>query len=327
MDDLIIRSFHGELSDLEERRLRKWCSASPENGAYYRELARLWQLEPAATPPGVSPRRPALDSIVQEAESRRGVAPLSVPTSRVSRRWWRQVAAVAATLLLALGGALRLIVERQPYGPLEAAEFVTGNRETATVTLTDGTIVRLAPNSRLRLPRGREGRDVWLDGRAYFAVESDSVRPFRVYTRAGEAVVLGTRFELRTQENDLRLVVVEGRVALVAGGEKVEVDADEVSHVRDGTSPSVVKIDNAREFLDWPEGILIFRSTPIARVVRELEHHFGIPFVIDERIGERKVTGSFTDETLDEVLTAVCRASDVRCAVVGSQVRIGAAEH
>jgi transmembrane sensor len=222
-------------------------------------------------------------------------------------------------------GAVKLLPDREPINPLGAAEFVTGARETATVTLTDGTIVRLAPGSRLRLPTGGVTRDVWLDGQAYFAVKSDSARPFIVRTQAGDATVLGTRFELRTREDELRLVVVEGRVALEAGGEKVEVGADEVSHVKDGAGPSLARVDNVHELLEWTEGLLIFQSTPITQVSRELARHFGVSIEIqDSRIADRKVTGWFTDETLDEVLIAICRASGIDCTLEGDTVRIRA---
>lgn len=331
MVDLIIRSLLHELSGPEESELEKWRLRSPENERRYQEIARLWQLEPWTGPVGTAPERPVLDQIIQAAEKRRrGVAQSSLPIQPgsldpaarprplrrarfVSEPWYYGAAAMVAGLVLGVG-MLRMSLKPSPEAPLAATEFVTGAKETATVNLTDGTIVRLAPNSVLRLPSDRSGRNVWLEGRAYFAVESDSSRPFVIRTPAGDAIVLGTRFELKTEETNLRLVVVEGKVALDAGGEVVEVGADEVSHVRDGTRPEVARIENVHELLDWPDGLLIFRSTPLAQVGREIERHFGVRFEFsDTALTRRKVTGWFTDETLEEVLAAVCRASDVTC--------------
>ena len=210
---------------------------------------------------------------------------------------------------------------RQSSGGFGAAEFATGSTETVTVTLTDGTFVRLAPNSRLRLPADGEKREVWLDGRGYFAVAEDASHPFTVRTRVGEALVLGTRFEIRIQEDDLRLAVAEGRVALSAGAEEVEVEAGEVSHVQKGLKPSVVKVADVRDLLDWPGGLLVFQSTPLDGVGQELERHFGVRFEItDPVVAQRKVTGRFTDESLDEVVTAVCRATSARCSIEGERV-------
>lgn len=323
MDDLIIRSLQGMLSEIEERRLQRWRASSPENEERYRELAQLWSVAPRPAPAGAIPPRPPRDLIMQEAERRRRASAAAEHHSRrAAPGWLRRGAAIAASLAL-LAGGVRVLSVRYAEGPLGAAEFVTGSKETATVTLTDGTVVRLAPNSRLQLQNTAGGRDVWLEGRAYFAVESDSTRPFTVRTSAGDAIVLGTRFELRSEGRDLRLVVVEGRVALAAGGEKVEVGADEVSHVRDGAGPSVVKVNNVHDLLDWPDGLLIFRSTPLEQVALELERRFNVHFELAEpKIATRKVTGWFTDESLDEVLTAICRASNVSCTIEEDTVRI-----
>lgn len=233
-------------------------------------------------------------------------------------------AGVAAAALVILGfGLAQLWPNRRAVDAFGATELATGYAETVTVTLSDRTFVRLAPSSRLRLAAESDERTVWLDGRAYFAVESDSSRPFIVRTRAGDAQVLGTRFELRVEESSLRLAVVEGRVALSAGGENVEVGADEVSHVRDGSKPSVMKVENVRELLDWPGGLLVFRSTPLERVGRELERHFGVRFEItDSVVAQRKLTAWFADESLDEVLTAICRATGSRCSLESGRVLV-----
>jgi transmembrane sensor len=323
MDDLIIRSFQNELSEIEERRLQNWRSDSPENEERYQHLVQLWGLALRPRPAGVVPPRPSSALVIQEAERRRAIRP---PSRRLSwpaaGGWVRRGAAVAAGVVL-MAGIIRMLPGRHEADHLGAAEFVTGAKETATVALTDGTVVRLAPNSRLSLQNTARGRGVWLEGRAYFAVESDSTRPFTVRTRAGDAIVLGTRFELRTDGEDLRLVVVEGRVALDAGGEKVEVGADEVSHIRDGGDPSVVRVDNVLDLLDWPDGLLIFRSTPLEQVGLELGRRFNVHVELaDPEIAGRRVSGWFTDESLDEVLTAICRASNVSCTLEESSVRI-----
>lgn len=321
MDEFITRSFRGDLSNVEERMLQKWRLASADNERRYQELARVWEVNPVSPLVGEPPERPSVDQVVTEARRRRGIR--AVGRSKfASSRLLRPAAAIAALLLLGIALA-EFWPRAEPSAGFGAAELATGRAETATMTLTDGTIVRLAPSSRLRIGGGAGARHVQLDGRAYFAVQSDSSAPFTVRTSAGEVLVLGTRFEIRVKESSLRLAVVEGRVALSTGSGKVELGADEVSHVRDGSAPSVVKVDNVREILDWPDGLLIFRGTPLREVGRELETHFGLPVEItDSRISQRQVTAWFTDESLDEVLTAVCRATLTRCSVEDGRVLI-----
>ena len=65
-----------------------------------------------------------------------------------------------------------------------ATEVVTGATELATVQLGEGSVVRLAPSSRLRVLAGRE-RAVHLEGRAFFAVERMPTPPATRHTRRG----------------------------------------------------------------------------------------------------------------------------------------------
>lgn len=323
MDDLILRSFREKISTLEERRLQNWRRESAENEEHYQQLARIWQVAPLALPPGEPPRRPALDRVLSRA---------STPeTSSVSRRnrtpqlrglLLRRSVAAAAALLLAIGVLWCWLA--LPWGrAFGVREFATGSAQTVTVTLADGSFVRLAPNSHLRLPPGGVKRQVWLDGRAYFAVTSDSAHPFVVHTSAGDALVLGTRFELRVDGDDLRLAVVEGHVNLSAGASTVAVGAGEISQVKGGAAPSVIKVKDVSRLLDWPDGLLIFQSTPLEQVGEALERHFEVRVEItDSAVARRVVTGWFAEESLDEVLTAVCRATQAHCSLDGEHVVI-----
>lgn len=254
----------------------------------------------------------------RRSASRRG----RMPAQRDDWRWLRRSAAAAAVLLLGIG--LTWYWLALPWGPVFGVrEFATGAAQTVTVTLADGSFVRLAPNSHLRLPPGGEKRQVWLEGRAYFAVRSDSTHPFTVHTSVGEALVLGTRFELRVEGDDLRLAVVEGHVKLSAGDSTVAVDAGEVSQVKEGTAPSVIKVKDVAQLLDWPDGLLIFQSTPLREVGVALERHFDVSVdITDSTVAQRVVTGWFADESLDEVLTAVCRATRADCSLEGERVVI-----
>lgn len=238
------------------------------------------------------------------------------------RAWLTPALAAAAVILLAVGGLWYR--STRPWNPaFGVREFATGSLQTVTVTLADGSFVRLAPNSRLRLPPGGDKRQVWLDGRAYFAVRSDSTHPFTVHTNAGDALVLGTRFELKVDGDDLRLAVVEGHVRLASTDASVAVSAGEVSQMKRGGAPSVIKVKDVTKLLDWPDGLLIFQSTPLAQVGDALEHHFDVTVDIsDSLVARRVVTGWFAEESLDEVLTAVCRATQSRCSLDGKHVSI-----
>ncbi|MEO8448903.1 MAG: FecR domain-containing protein [Gemmatimonadota bacterium] len=317
MDDLIQRYFVAGLSDLESGRLRLWRKAAPENEARFQALCRVWELSGPEVAGGRERPPSALEAVLTEAERRREDSIGS--SARGLAGWW----AAAAVAIVAISGGWFAWRQAGLFSPFSAAELSTGEKETVTVTLSDGSFVRLGPKSRLVLMPRRGSRDVLLEGLAYFAVAKDPSRPFHVRTRAGDATALGTRFEVRVEQDDLRLAVVEGRVALDAGGNRIEVGAGEVSHARGGAPPSVVKVEDIHAALDWPRGLLVFQATPLPEVAGELERHFGVRMVLTSpELSKRMVTAWFEDEKLEVVLTTVCRVTQTSCTLRGDSATL-----
>jgi transmembrane sensor len=195
------------------------------------------------------------------------------------------------------------------------ALYSAGPGQTTTVSLIDGSVVRLGPSSSLAV-WSSDQRSVSLNGTAFFAVASDSLNPFTIRTDAGRVAVLGTRFELRSGPDSLRLVVVEGRVALTAAGESVEVGQGAVTTIRAGSAPAQPRPANVWDLLEWSEGLLIFQSTPLRQVMEEVSAHFGVPVSVnDSTLASRSVTAWFGDETLSQVVNTICQVVGARCTI------------
>jgi len=230
------------------------------------------------------------------------------------------VPAAAAVLVLAFtlarpGGEPR---DTALYPP---PVIVTGVGEIVTVQLGDGSAVRLAPSSRLRLSAGGDPRAVELEGRAFFSVARDEARPFRVITRTATATVLGTRFEIATEEDDLRLVVVEGRVALETERNRVEVGAGEVSGVTNRVAAEPTRIEDVNDILRWTGRFLAFQNTPLRDAAREIENTYDVRIaIVDEALAARTVTAVFTGQSLESVLDVICAIVNAHCAVRDDEV-------
>lgn len=314
MDELILRSMKGRTSEAEEARLRTWRQMSTHNEAYARDLATLLEVTETVVLDAETPRPPAVAQLIA-----RGTARSRIEARRSSRRGWgwtggfAAAAAAVAVLLLGIHAYRQQAPQEFRFG---AGEFVTGVAETATVVLADGTVVRLAPESRLRIPGTSGVRDVVLEGRAYFAVAKMDGYPFLVLTRAGAAEVLGTRFEVRTQGDDLRLVVLEGRVALGTGERRVEVQAGEMSLVSDGATTAPLRVEDVKPLVAWLERFIVFQGTPMRDVARELEQEYGVRVELtDDGLANQTITGWYADRTFEDVLTIVCGVLQADCSI------------
>lgn len=352
MDELVIRDLQGRTGDDEKDELRRWREASGEHEARYQELRALWALTGMrdeidtlkALPSAGDFLRPAADrptadrpdqtarsvsAALEASGSRRtqGDAPHSRTRPSTEKRLRRRkrgyaFLAAAAAVVLALGIG-HLVTSGTDPAAQEVALFESGPNELLTAMLDDGSVARLAPGSRLEVRMGPEGRDVRLEGRAFFAVAHHEDRPFRVRSGAGEVEVLGTRFEVDTQRNGFRLLVVEGRVAFTLGASALEVQAGELAEATGDASPLVTRVERPEALLDWMGVWMAFENTPLHRVVRELEVRLGIEIELaDAAVADRTVSGWFGQMERDEMISMICRVADLRCEVEPGRVRI-----
>ena len=306
MDEIIDREQRGEASPAELEQLTEWRRASIANEHEYRRLVRMLGVMRTL----VSSLRAAPPSAAAVLGRRRDDAP-SPPASRA--RWIPWLIAVGAAAAGVVAGFV-LPRANAPAPSWGVADVATGAAEMTTVQLGDGSVVRLAPSSRLRVTASDSAREVTLDGRAFFVVAKMPTRPFVVHTTAGNARVLGTRFELATQEHDLKLVVVEGRVALTTIAGKVEVGAGEQSGVRDRQTLAPTPVVNADRMEQWVGKFLVFQSTPVRDAAREVERMYGVRVVVaDSVISKRTVTATFTDQTATQVLDVICSVVNAQC--------------
>ena len=326
MDDIIIRVLNGQAEPIEELRVDNWRAESSENEQHFREVSAIWEWSGMGTsvPDSESiPTPPPLEDILRRGEAleRKDVR------LRFARGLWRkEIRPWAAAAVIA---AVSLGVWIGRVGPnteaLVGTEYAAVGTEATTVALADGSFVRLAPGSRVRFAERAGLREAWMDGRGFFAVESDAERPFLVHTDLGEARVLGTRFEVASEDSELTVLVVEGRVAVTAtDGSAAEVARGQVARLGANGDFSVETVENVYDLLNWPGGVLVFQSTPLPRVVEEVSAHFGVTIEMDDpALASRTVTAWFVDETLDEVVESLCLLVQAECETDVDGVTIG----
>jgi transmembrane sensor len=203
-----------------------------------------------------------------------------------------------------------------PGDPTPLAVYEASGARSLTVALADGSFVRLAQGSRLTEWAVEGTREVSLEGRGFFAVARDEARPFQVRTEAGRVRVLGTRFEIQEEDDDLRAVVVEGLVEVSNDEGLVEVGAGQVARILDGGAPRAEVSDDVYALLSWAEGYLVFQASPLGQVAREVEQHYGQPLnVASQELAMRRITAWFQGESFDEVAESLCLAAGADCRV------------
>jgi len=255
--------------------------------------------------------------------------------SRRLIRW-----AVAATVLVAVGSTVYLIELRRTADRERIAaaapprEVLTRRGERATFKLVDGTKVILGPETRLTIPasygRAGAGRELSLEGEGFFNVVPNQARLFKVHTWFGTATDLGTDFSVTTyaEARGMQVVVTSGRVAVQPHGAA----ADSVPLVVLAQG-DLVRLDSAgiatvtrvapASYVAWTEGSLVFDATPLRQVLPRLARWYDLDIrLADSTLGNRRLTYTFRDQSVTDVLDLIALSLNLRIRRDGSTVTL-----
>jgi transmembrane sensor len=229
--------------------------------------------------------------------------------------------AVAATILLALG--LGAYFTSRPNGD----RYSTPIGGIETVPLRDGSNMTLNTATQVRVELTPKERHIRLDqGEAFFEVAHDPNRPFIVQVGTRRVIAVGTRFSVRREGDDVRVVVTEGKVRVETGSNGEEgsnraatthdrsaAGAQATEFVRtsgpgeafltpgsvasagdDGIVIEQKPLAEAQDDLTWRQGYLTFHDTSLADAVAEFNRYNTHQIVIeDPAVAAIRISGSF----------------------------------
>lgn len=182
--------------------------------------------------------------------------------------------------------------------------------ERREVTLADGSIVDLAPNSRLRVRLQAQRRLVSLDlGEALFHVARNPRRPFIVTADNTSVRAVGTAFDVARRAGGVAVTVVEGRVSVTTqaavnprleagrGGVSINLSLDANQQVVVSSSTgdaTLVRQVQGDEEVAWTTGQLDFDNEPVAEVASRFNAYNQTQIrVLDPALAARRISGSF----------------------------------
>jgi ferric-dicitrate binding protein FerR (iron transport regulator) len=267
----------------------------------------------------------------------------------------------AAVLLVAVIGIGTIFIFRSPKTKSEIAYFEAfapkGSR--SFITLSDGSTVWLNSGTKLRYQSnfGKEDRDLFLEGEAYFVVARNPDMPFRVKTSDVCITAIGTAFNVKAY-ND------EGSIETTLEKGEVRIDALDDSKLKVESTPVFLKPNQKAVFIksnknisvnssvqqpqvtvnepagkiktiplsienmadtklttSWKDSRWIFKSEKLISLKPILERRYDISIIFrDSILMSYKFTGTLKEESLEQVLNAICLASPIKYEINHNQV-------
>jgi transmembrane sensor len=313
----------------------EWLIRSPLHIQEFLAVSSTWALidisaaERFAADALIDAARSEADSarVVELHRSERRPATLvALKTSpNATRRWF----AIAAGIVLVIGATLSY----QALGP--TTEFATSIGEQRSISLSDGSVVFLNTNSKVRLRWTKAERLVeLLRGEARFQVAKNPARPFVVATPEATVRAIGTIFNVLADHKVTQVTVIEGRVKLraqaneprwspsrylpsggsssagsdipaqfsieLSAGERAAIDTH--GRIDPSSGPAVERVDA------WTVRRLVFRDETLDKVVAEFNRYHAVPMVVDDaRLAALKINGVF-DSNDPETLVAYLKS-------------------
>jgi len=262
------------------REFRDWRD-DPANDAAYVEAEAFWDAsgQHAADPEILRMTQDALDRGRRRAGG-----------WRAWLRGPRLAGAITLASIAAAGGTYLAVQQITPT-------FATRDVEQKVVRLEDGSRVHLNVDSQVKVAfRAGERRLTLTRGEAFFDVAHDAARPFVVVVDGAQVRALGTKFDIRRRDGGVQVTLVQGsvRVSPQAGqGAPVVLQPNQQALLSRGAAIRTAAIDAART-TSWTTGRLVFRDTPLATAVAEVNRYSAQKVELaDDGLGTQPVSGFF----------------------------------
>ena len=217
-------------------------------------------------------------------------------------------AAMAIVLIASTFFATRSIYNNVSTDEVMNTLYVPAGQR-AKLTLQDGSTVWLNANSTLTYPSkfARKGRNVSVEGEAYFDITPNNKKPFVVNTKDVNMRVLGTQFNVHSYpETDfIRTDLIEGSLLVYksnfeAGG--ITLKPNEQLTVT-GNQMLLSKIESDNYFL-WKDGVYAFENKKLTDIIDMLQLYYDVKIIVeDPEIFNVPYTGKFRQrDGIDEIL-------------------------
>jgi len=345
--DLFLKSFRGELSNLEFAELDHWRNISQLTRNIYDEimedekfrevfLSKKWE-------------DPSL-------EWEKLLTVLKPPIARISfvRKYLYIATSAAAVILLFIGSYLGFWYDRSSLAKDVASNgytYIYSPRGQRTrIILPDSTKVWLNSESSLQyaVNYNKKTREVYLKGEAFFKVTKNHAKPFMVYANEIKVKVYGTSFNIKAFPNEryIETTLIEGKLSITPEykqdkknseiflipkekcvyerlGDIQNLDAKNITTIPTSNAvksnntlketPKVViteNVDPETEVL-WKEGKLIFKNETFGELATKMERWYDIKIhFTDEKIKNYKFTGVLDKETINQAMEALKLSSE-----------------
>lgn len=307
--------------------LRQWINDAPQNRVYFHDTIAVWKAAGVVANADGFDVEKSFDKFEKDNKISRSI----------SFKKYAFSVSVAAVVLLLFSNFSLFILWQSGKKPTEAIEeyreYVVEVPPGAKskITFPDGSVVWLNAASTVKYDSkfAKESRNVVLSGEGYFEVSKNEELPFVVNTGTLSVKVLGTKFNLKSYEEDsqVKVTLKEGAVSLgdfPTDAAPIELKPNQQFTFKKQDQTMQVDSVNASHAENWRNGAMTFDKVSLEEITNELKRLYNIPVRIEKESLKKIVYYSDFQQnvTIEKVLEILSSGNKFRYEIKPELIRI-----
>lgn len=319
IDDKIVSYLKGEASPEIAIEVMDWREENTLNRIHFQEMEKTFY----ATHRGQKFKKPNLEKAWKNIQPKKQAKVIPIQTVM----WVTSIAAcVAVAITIFFQSQLEHPSPLQAKGDstIEETEnlgrFIAAN-DKIDFRLADNSKITLGANSQVVLDKdfNTTSRALTLIGSARFTVQHDETKPFVVKVKDLIVEDLGTVFDIETQNDTIKVVVLEGEVQLRKNGQILNVAAGDSAYYLINKK----LIEQYSDQQKRQDKVFQFQGTKLKDVAQTLSDFYNRKIVVvNEEIANCPVTVTFKNESVFTILDILSELLDVQVKRENNQINI-----
>jgi len=300
-----VKHLLGEASPEEEQTVIEWMKENETHQEYYNQFKRIWDQSKALA----SGSNVDVNKAWERFQNKVAGKNESVKILKSSFSWLRVAASII--LIAGLGITLFMLVNKNT----EPKEMVAQTGQNVLIdTLSDGSVITLNKRSTVTYPSKFKGntRAIALKGEAFFNVAPDKKKPFIISVNDVQVSVVGTSFNIKSENGNTEVVVETGIVQVTKSGKTVELNAGEkiIMPANDSSATKEKVSDKLYNYYRSKE--FVCDETPLWKLVQVLNEAYDSKIIIGRKeLNDKRITTIFYNESLEKILEIIHLTFDI----------------
>lgn len=324
---LIAKYLSNQCTQTEKECMDHWILEDPKHSLLLEKLEKQWQSIQIDTSAFVIPDQTKVWGKIQD-KIRYHINQKQIYTKQLLIR----ISSIAAVVAFLFSSSLFYLFyksEDNLQTDLLQNIIIAPPGQKTQLILPDGTLVWLNSGSRLSYSYqyNTHGRNVKLEGEAFFDVKKENHYPFIVKTDLVDIKVHGTAFNVSAYKDDKNITValLRGKVSLLTENNQklmTYLVPDQMATVSRDDLSCQVEVCDAEIEASWHHNLLKFDGEPARKVWKKLERWYGVDITLSNVNPSQVYWFTLKTESLTELLEMINKITPIRYELKGKEVII-----